>query len=50
MIVIRSWVAWKMKVSIGGISYRRVKYYWRGYFLFGLIPLLLVNFQTDYTE
>lgn len=50
MLVVRSWVMLTFNVKYDNMVFRRVTYKWRGYFLLGIIPLCLVNYETLYTE
>jgi hypothetical protein len=50
MIVQKVWVTVKRNVKAGQTTYRKATYHWYGYFLFGLIPLYVVNKKVDYVE
>ena len=50
MIVVKCWVTVKRNVKVGEVTRRKVTYKWKGYFLFGIIPLYVMNYETLYTE
>lgn len=47
MIVERVWIT-KKYLKIGVSKYPKSTHYWKGIFLFGIIPLFLSNYRTEY--
>ncbi len=47
MIVKKTWVT-KKYTKIGYTNYLDSVHKWYGFFLFGIIPLYIVNYETDY--
>lgn len=49
MIVQKTWITKKMENEPGYDTIKcQVTRKWKGYFLFGILPLYVVNFETSY--